>query len=76
MLAAQGRREEAIAALEKAVKLGWFYNNETYSFRDIAQEPAFRDIASDPRFQQVRAYFAGHLARERREADAIGLRAR
>lgn len=76
MLAAQGRREEAIAALEKAVKLGWFYNNETYSFRDIAQEPAFRDIASDPRFQQVRAYFAGHLARERRETDAIGLRAR
>jgi TolB-like protein/DNA-binding winged helix-turn-helix (wHTH) protein/Tfp pilus assembly protein PilF len=76
ILAAEGRREEAIAALEKAVKLGWFYNNETYSFRDIAQEPVFRDIAPDPRFQRIRTYFAAHLARERREAEAFGLGAR
>ena len=76
MLAAQGKREAAIASLQKAVKLGWFYNNETYSFRDIAQEPVFRDIALDPRFQRIRTYFAAHLARERREAEAFGLSAR
>jgi hypothetical protein len=69
-LAAAGKREEAIAALQRAVKLGWFYNNENWSFRDIAEEPAFRDIVSDPRFQRIRAYFNNHLARERRETEA------
>jgi len=68
LLAAEGRNEEAIAALEKAVRLGWFYNSEAYSFRDIGQEPTFRDIRSDQRFQRIRAYFANHVARERREA--------
>lgn len=66
-LAAEGKREEAISALQKAAKLGWFYSNDPYSFRDIAQEPTFRDIASDPRFRRVRAHFADHLTRERRE---------
>jgi tetratricopeptide (TPR) repeat protein len=70
-LAAAGRREEAIAALEKAVRLGWFYNNEPYSFRDIGQEPTFRDIRSDRRFERIRAYFARHLERERREAQLL-----
>jgi TolB-like protein len=73
MLAAEGKREEAIAALQKAVNLGWFYNSENYSFHDIAQEPAFREIVPDPRFQRVRAYLAAHVARERREAQAAGL---
>ena len=66
-LAAEGKREEAISALQKAVKLGWFYSNEPYSFHDIAQEPTFRDTGSDSRFQRIRAYFANHLARERKE---------
>lgn len=67
-LAAQGKHEEAIAALEKAVRLGWLYNNESYAFRDIGQEPTFRDLKSDRRFQRIRAYLANHIARERREA--------
>ena len=70
-LAAEGRHEEAIALLEKAVRLGWFYNSEAYSFRDIGQEPTFRDLKSDQRFQRVRAYFARHLDRERREVQAL-----
>jgi hypothetical protein len=74
VLAAAGKREEAIAELQTAVELGWFYNNQGTSFRDIAEEPTFRDIVSDPRFQRIRAYFNKHLARERREVEA-GLRA-
>lgn len=70
LLAAIGKRDEAIAALQKAVNLGWFYNNNPTSFHDIAEEPVFRDIASDPRFQRIRAYFASHLAKERRESGA------
>lgn len=70
VLAAAGKREEALAVLQRAVELGWFYNNEGTSFRDIAEEPAFRTIVSDPRFQRIRAYFNKHLARERREAEA------
>lgn len=70
-LAAEGRREEAIRALQKAVKLGWFYGNEAYSFRDIGDEPTFRDIKSDPRFLRIRAYFGRHLERERREVQAL-----
>ena len=70
-LAAEGKREEALASLEKAVRLGWFYNNESYSFRDIGQEPTFRDIRSDQRVQRVRGYYARHLDRERREAQPL-----
>ena len=66
-LAVEGRREEAIAALQKSVKLGWLYYNQPYSFRDIGQEPTFREIASDPRFQRIRTHFAAHRAREQRE---------
>ena len=68
MLSEEGKHEEAIAALGNAVRLGWLYNNEAYSFRDIVQEPTFRDLKSDRRFQRIRAYFANHIARERREA--------
>lgn len=70
-LAVEGRHDEAIAALEKAARLGWFYNNEDYSFRDIGQEPAFRDIKSDPRFQRIRAYFARHAVRERLQVQSL-----
>jgi TolB-like protein/tetratricopeptide (TPR) repeat protein len=73
-LAATGKPEEATAALQKAVDLGWFYNNETSSFGDIAEEPAFRDIVSDRRFQRIRAYLARHVARERQEV-VTGLQA-
>ena len=75
-LAAEGKREEAISALQQAVKLGWIYNSEPSSFRDIAQEPTFRGIVSDPRFQRIRAHFASHIARERREIGAGGVQAR
>jgi TolB-like protein len=74
-LAAQGKREEAISALQQAVKLGWIYSNEPHSFRDIAQEPTFRGIVSDPRFRRIRAHFASHIARERREMAAGGVHA-
>ena len=70
-LAAEGRHDEAIAALETAARLGWLYNNEAYSFRDIGQEPTFRDIKSNRRFQRIRAYFARHVDRERREVQAL-----
>jgi TolB-like protein len=71
IFAANGQREKAIAALQKAVKLGWFYNNGPNSFRDLAGEPVFRDIVPDPRFQQIRSYFVAHLAKERRETGPI-----
>ena len=74
-LAAEGKREEAISALQKAVGLGWFYNYEPYSFRDIVQEPTFRDILTDLRFQRIRARFANHLARERREISGARIQA-
>ena len=74
MLAAEGKGREAIAALQKGVELGWFYNNEIWSFHDIGEEPVFRDVVHDVRFQRIRAYFAAHLGRERKEAEAARVR--
>ena len=71
LFAVEGKRNAAIAALQKGVDLGWFYCTDETSFRDIGQEPAFRDLAYDPRFQRIRAYFAAHLAKERRAAGPI-----
>jgi tetratricopeptide (TPR) repeat protein len=73
LLATTGRRDEAIAALERAHARGFHYNRYYHSFPDMAQEPAFAPIRDDPRFQRIRRANLAHSAREAREIAAIAV---
>jgi TolB-like protein len=64
--AVQGRRDRALAALERATTRGWIDQDQKL-LPDIGDEPAFRSLRGDPRFQRLRARLRAHLARERRE---------
>ncbi len=70
VLAAMGRRDAALDALETAVGRGWYYASRT-SLADIADEPAFASIRDTPRFAALRAKLNANVARERREIDAL-----
>ena len=63
--AAQGKREAALVALERAVAMGW--QSYTSVAPRLAEEPAFRNIRDEPRLEQIDARIQGDLARERRE---------
>ena len=69
--AAQGKRDAALAALERSAALGWVYNSAYDSFADIGDEPAFATLRGEPRFERLRAAFRAHVARERRELLAL-----
>jgi hypothetical protein len=64
--AVQGRREQALSMLERAMRRGWSNNGGT-DLADIADEPALRSLRGDPRFERLRASLFAHLARERTE---------
>lgn len=64
--AVQGRRNQALSMLERAVRRGWTDNLNT-DLPDIADEPAFASLRGEPRFERVRTSLAAHLARERAE---------
>ncbi len=68
--AVQGRRDQALAMLERAMRRGWTHN-ETTDLPDIADEPAYRSLRGQPRFERVRASLAAHLARERAETTQL-----
>lgn len=65
-----GRRDAAVAALERARRNGWInaYLNAGDLADDIGEEPAFRSLLGDPGFERTRARMNAHLDRERREA--------
>ena len=64
--AVQGRPEQALSMLERAMRRGWTHTGAT-DLPDIADEPAFSSLRGQPRFERVRARLAAHLARERAE---------
>ncbi len=74
VLAARGDKAAALAALEQAVALGWYYAGNM-ALPDIADEPAYAAIREEPRFQRLRAKLNADVARERREIEqlAVGL---
>lgn len=70
--AVQGKREQALAMLERAQRRGWTHTDTT-DLPDIADEPAFRALRGDPRFERIRASLTAHLARERAETARLGI---
>jgi hypothetical protein len=64
--AVQGRTDQALAMLERAMRRGWTHTGST-DLRDLADEPAFRSLRGEPRFERIRADLAAQLARERVE---------
>jgi hypothetical protein len=68
--AVQGRRDQALSMLERAMRRGWTDTGNT-DLADIADEPAFQSLRGQPRFERLRAALAAHLARERAETDKL-----
>ena len=66
ILAVQGRGDQALAMLERAMRRGWT-DSGTTDLPDIADEPAFSSLRGQPRFARLKARLAAHLARERAE---------
>lgn len=67
---AQGRRDEALAALQAAANGGWHFVSMAPG-PDIADIPAFRALRGDPRFERVRTRLRALIERERRELGPV-----
>ena len=74
IFAVNGKTDEALAMLERAMSRGWTHSGST-DLRDIAEEPAFRSLRGNPRFDRIRANLAAHVARERAEVLRLGRQA-
>jgi TolB-like protein/DNA-binding winged helix-turn-helix (wHTH) protein/tetratricopeptide (TPR) repeat protein len=70
--AAQGRGDEALVALERAVRRGWTHTGST-DLVDIADEPAFSALRSAARFARLRGTLGAHRAREQEETARLRL---
>lgn len=73
--ALQGKRDAAIAAIERALRNGWL-NADFDSgdlIDDLGEEPAFRSLRGDPRFERLRGQLKAHFERERRETRPLTL---
>jgi TolB-like protein/DNA-binding winged helix-turn-helix (wHTH) protein len=70
--AIQGRRDQALSMLERAMRRGWTDTGNT-DLPDIADEPAFSSLHGQPRFERIRTGLAAHLARERAETEKLHL---
>lgn len=68
--AAQGRREDALQALEQAIARGWHPAPAT-PMPDLADVPAFGSLRGDPRFEALRHREQAHLEQERRKLDQL-----
>jgi DNA-binding SARP family transcriptional activator/TolB-like protein/Flp pilus assembly protein TadD len=68
--AAQGRDNEALQLIAKAIAAGWLPNGLQDPV-DIAQDPALRALRGDPRFEALRKRLLDHIARERAELGPI-----
>lgn len=69
--AVMGRRELALARLEKAVAKGWL-TYEGFNF-ELGEAPWFAALRGDPRFERLRKITATRLLKERRETEALGV---
>jgi TolB-like protein/tetratricopeptide (TPR) repeat protein len=64
--AAQGRDDEAVAMLGKAVSAGWLPDRR-WQASDIADEPCFARIKDRPQFQALRQRIFARIDEERRK---------
>lgn len=64
--AVQGRTDDALTALERAVDRGWAHAGRA-DLPSLANEPAFAPLRGNPRFDRLCAKIAAIYARERRE---------
>lgn len=64
--AVEGKGDEALNMLERAMRRGWTDNGST-DLLDIVDEPAFHSLRQQPRFERVRAALAADIVRERAE---------
>lgn len=64
--AAQGRKQEALAALQTAVDRGWQYSPLT-PLPDMGDIPSFASLRGDPVFERLRQRLKAHLQQERRK---------
>lgn len=69
--ALMGRRELALARLEKAVAKGWL-TYEGFNFK-LGDAPWFAALRDDPRFERLRKITGAKLQKERRETAALGV---
>lgn len=72
VLALQGKREQALRAPERAVALGWQYDDHGTVPR-LADEPVYRSLRNEPRLRRLDAIIQGAVARERREVRALDI---
>ena len=72
ILALQGRKDDALASLGRAIARGWRSGGST-DLSDLAEEPAFASLRDDSRFQRLRARLSADLVRERKETKALAL---
>ena len=70
--AAQGRHEDALRLIARAIERGWL-PDPRFNALDLAQEPALRGLHGNPRFERARRRILAHIARERAELGAVKL---
>jgi hypothetical protein len=68
--AAQGRKDEALAALKKAIDRGWQYSPLT-PLPDMADIPSFTSLRGDQRFEQLRQRLKDHIQREKHDLGPV-----
>ena len=68
--AVQGRKDDALAALQTAIDRGWSYAPMT-PLPDMADIPSLASLRGDPRFERLRQRLKHHLERERRELGPV-----
>jgi hypothetical protein len=68
--ALQGRREEALRLLERAVAMGWQWHFVGFSPR-LADDPVFASLRNEPRLRRLDSILQNGVAREQRDALAL-----
>lgn len=68
--AIEGRPEEALGLVGRAIQRGWLPDGRLYPI-DIAQDPPLWALRDDPRFNALRKRILDHIARERAELGPV-----
>lgn len=64
--ASEGRYDEAVALLRRAIGQGWLPDGATFAI-DMAEEPCFAPLLNRPDFQAIRNHVLSHLEEQRRQ---------
>lgn len=69
--ATQGRADQALTMLERAVARGWTHRSAPDDLPGLADEPAFASLRGLPRFKAIEARLAAWREREKRETATL-----